>query len=351
MVRAKFVSLLCSAERGFKPLVLLLCVSMSYPHANEPPQWLFEMEAVYPQETYMTAVGSGENRELAEQDALSRLAQHFSVSIKTRTDAAVNYDSRNSNRVEQQIETHIQLATSETLVGVEFSDPYRESPQITRVVALLERGQAARGIAQRINRRIAERDALVDRAEATRRVPIRRFALLRAAEEAQQPLPALLSRFSVVTAHQSRTALYEARIDPEPLAALLDEARQSISVRLAVDDTTGGAGTSALRQALLAEGFTISERGNTVLSGAISLEESPEHPRYTVMRWSIGLEFEDGDGRGVLALADSGRTVGANRALALQSSKLEIARAVGTLLHQHLATTAERQQSEHQQSR
>ena len=108
------------------------------------PDWYLNPQSVYPDDTYLTAVGTGDSRRDAEQQALSSLSQIF--------EAEVSVDSRMSERYRELMnsegtmsESELQLAqttnvqSNQTLLNVQFGEAAVDDSGRVHVIAYLER--------------------------------------------------------------------------------------------------------------------------------------------------------------------------------------------------------------------
>ncbi len=283
--------------------------------AVEPPEWLFDLDGVYPKTAYIAAIGSGATRAVAEKEALRILAQQFAVSIETssttlfRSESSRSSNSETRNTIEQSAEEQARVIISETLEGVELSAAYLDPDGTTHIVAALNRRNMASRLGEQLDRLITERDLLIEQAKNNELSPIERFFLLSSARDNQQKLDPLLLRLSIVADNQARLSTYTARNDTTELTKSLLDARQQIIVRVEVADATGGIAEQALREAFTQLGLNVGEDGNVSLVGEISISEGT-HPRYKIARWNIAVGMQSTDGRELIGFSRNGNSVG-----------------------------------------
>jgi predicted small secreted protein len=113
-------------------------------NANDLPEWYLNPQSVYPNEVFLTAVGTGDTRRDAEQQALAGLSQIF--------EAQVQVDARTSERYSEIMsaqgtvsENEVRLAqntnvrSNQTLLNVQFGEAAVDETARVHVIAYIER--------------------------------------------------------------------------------------------------------------------------------------------------------------------------------------------------------------------
>jgi hypothetical protein len=110
-------------------LAALLCSScLSVPEQEqaEPPSWLLNTGAVYPNERFIAQQGRGSTREEAERAALSMIAGYFQQEISSEQSTRASWVSAGGNTEEtRRTEESIIVRTQATLVAARYAeDPW-----------------------------------------------------------------------------------------------------------------------------------------------------------------------------------------------------------------------------------
>ena len=95
---------------------------------NKMPEWIIVPSSVYPSELYLNGTGSGENREMAELEAVKNLASIFGQTVISQnvaskkmeqaiSDGKIGFSS--SGNLQQNITSQIQ---AENLIGIEVAE-------------------------------------------------------------------------------------------------------------------------------------------------------------------------------------------------------------------------------------
>jgi hypothetical protein len=114
------------------------------------PDWVSSPYSVYDQDTYVAAVGYGENRPAAERSALASLTAVFGQSIQAEISTITNYseavnngsiDVSENNAVREAVKTSSEM---DSLVGAEIADVWQNSAdRMWSAVAVLEKQRTA----------------------------------------------------------------------------------------------------------------------------------------------------------------------------------------------------------------
>ncbi|MDR2364084.1 MAG: LPP20 family lipoprotein [Spirochaetaceae bacterium] len=115
-----------------------------------PPRWVTAPESVYDRKTYISAVGYGDNRDLAERRALAALTAIFGQSIQSEVRSATVYSeavingaitsATENNDLVNLIKTSVDM---DSLVGAEIKDLWFDGTGAYYAAAVMERAKTA----------------------------------------------------------------------------------------------------------------------------------------------------------------------------------------------------------------
>jgi hypothetical protein len=123
---------------------LISCATALPGNSAAAPQWMTNLEAVYPDAKYLAALGSGDSREKAQRSAASSLAQIFNVHIKSDIVTQEKYaelvkEDKRFTADETLFYRTINTYSEEDIINLRYSDPYTDKKGVVHVVAYLER--------------------------------------------------------------------------------------------------------------------------------------------------------------------------------------------------------------------
>nr|WP_242463920.1 LPP20 family lipoprotein [Halorhodospira halophila] len=287
----------------------------------EPPGWVEGAEpAEFPRARYLTAVGTADSRESAQDRARAELARAFEVHVAARTQQEDRLEfgagaTRHQATLGQQVATRTEV----TLRGVEIGETWRE-PESGRyhVLAVLDRQRAASAL----------REAMAGLDAATSRD-------LRQADEAEDPLHALAALARGLEAQRQRAEYQQAlrvltgagmavRYEPAVLRARLASEAAAIPFRTEGRGAHPDRVAQTLRAAVVAAGFQVVEGGGEDayrLEAVLELEDLGQRDGWYWQRGGLTLRLLDrageprGEHRWSVRGAATDRTTAERRAL------------------------------------
>lgn len=216
------------------------------------PDWVHGPSSRYPREQYLTAVGSGESRGSAEEDARGELARIFRADIDSRVSAYEKYfQVRGGGKAEVTDEVSLANLTTVSakmvIEGSEIAEVFRQKKTGQYfTLAILDRAKAARILRDRILRLDDEIAALRHRADGAED----KLAKLRY-------LKRTIPKFVFRDASDSELRIVDLRGGGVPGQGCADEVKSQIDQLLAKDVAIGvsvdGAGADELRTSVLKE--------------------------------------------------------------------------------------------------
>lgn len=140
-------ALVCSAL--FLSVVMAGCASTPKKPENSEPVWVANPRTVYDEKQYVSAVGFGLTRELAEKSAFSSLVAVFGQRVQGETTVNERFSEALRNgalTVSEDSELNKQITTSvdlDTLVGAEIKDTWFDGKKTTYAVAVMDKAKGA----------------------------------------------------------------------------------------------------------------------------------------------------------------------------------------------------------------
>jgi hypothetical protein len=279
--------------------------------AEPVPEWYEDPKSVYPEDEYLAAIGSGDTRRSAEQDALGSLSQIFEarVSVDNRVNERYREIAGASGTISERdirLANSVNVQSDQRLVNVQFGESFTDSEGRVHVIAYMDRLETGRLYRELIQKNGQQIERFLAEAEQADSI-VRRFAFVSAAN---------------VVAQNNRGLIDQLQIISSPLAATLQlpydeqrvtERRADVAAEMAYRvDVSGGAGSrvaEVVGDALSSEGFVVAQDGPLAVAGSAELEPS-EGGRYEEVRWYLNLEFAGPEGNTLVAFTEQDRASG-----------------------------------------
>lgn len=219
------------------------------------PEWLNSRSRHYPEQAFLTGVGSGEERRSAEDRARLEIAKVFQVDIRAReysSETAISQGETSSYR--QEAASRLVATSGRLLAGVQIAEVWRDPQSRTwHALAVLDRLRAAGALRDAIaplDRRIGAELELARQATT----PLRSLAPYRRALRLERQRSALVADLRVV---DGLAMVDEPQLPTGELAARIARATAGLKVAVTLDDDRGEIVRAALVRAMAAEGLAL----------------------------------------------------------------------------------------------
>lgn len=126
-------------------LILLSCSANRDLQTTQIPEWVESPTLKYPETLYFSAVGTGDTKQIAEQNAYANIAKIFQVDIQTEQRLSERYEERISeadiySSSETQLENIYNITTNQTLKNIKVGESFFDARTGTYyVLAYLDR--------------------------------------------------------------------------------------------------------------------------------------------------------------------------------------------------------------------
>jgi predicted small secreted protein len=306
------------------------------------PDWFLNPQSVYADDTYLTAIGTGDSRRSAEEQAMSGLSQIF--------EARVSVDSRQSERYRELMssqgtmsETEIQLAenssvqSNQTLLNVQFGEAAVDETGRVHVIAYLERLPTSRVYRDLIVRNGRQVEQFLNEADGSNEL-IREYAYVSAAAVVAGSNEVLLDQLNIIMSGMGQTVQLPYVYDRvlQQRADLASAMRVSVSI----EGDSEGRVTAILRQALSEERLPIVDSDAVLqVRGAVRVDSIPSNADFESVRWTLNLDMTSRDGRSLVNYEQEDRASGiseeAARAFAYRDIETAVSRDFVTSLRSY----------------
>ena len=282
MIRSTLLCLMLAALVG--------CVGSS----SQPPAWSTGTPDEYPAGRYLTAMGEGSSRELAEQRAYSALARVFEVNIKEDSADFTQFqqdsgaaEGGSPDAINRQLSSrHLLTDTDQVLEGAYPVEHWQHDGQHMVLVAL-ERSGAEQRLRQQITQLDQQTAVLLGGADNPRYNPVVQLSALEKARQLQRQRTPLNRNLSVVSGRQ---------LTPPTTLAELEQRLRSRLAALQFQLSAEPGLLPLLEHAVGQVGARVAPGGELHLSGQLQREPIIDHQGWYWLRGSLQLDLSNGDG-------------------------------------------------------
>ena len=287
-------------------LLSIILLSGCASHSTKHPAWLINPQINYPETEYLVAIGEGDTRRAAENNAAASLARIFESRIHAEDTLSerTTEERGNINRLDQrsELQTKVQIESEQELLNIQFGENYTDTHGRIHVAATIPRAETAAIYRERIGENEKHLLLLISLSD-TASDPIARYAFRRTAVRKALENDRLIAQLDII--HPGARTRLKLGYDPQTLYSETASAAQKIT--FAVNLT--GAGGDALRETLTGMGF--SEKDNApslAFSGDVTFEETDlKRGALVFVRYRYQLETRTQNQQLVMALNNSRR--------------------------------------------
>jgi hypothetical protein len=280
---------------------------------NGYPAWYLDPHSVYPREQYLAAVGSGDTRSDAEQQAMAGLAQLFKAVVKVDVQTQKLYReviTAQGTLTDEEMEfvNATDIQANEELLNVQFGEAVVDARGMVHTIAYLERFGTGRLYLDIIQKNSSQVQSLLRQSRSTAD-PVDRYALISAAAAVAAGNEALIDQLRIISSTMLMTA--STGYDYPALLQQRAEAASGMRASITFSGNFQDRITGVVAEALTQEGFQISEESPVLLlTGDFTASAVELNPDFKTVRWTLAIEASRPDGTGIVAYSTQGRVSG-----------------------------------------
>lgn len=292
---------------------------------EEYPDWYLNPQSVYPDDVYLTAVGTGDSRRDAEQQAMASLSQIFESEIRVDSRTQERYRELataegNLSESEVQLTQSTNIRSNQTLLNVQYGEAAVDEAGRVHVIAYIERNPTAQVYRNLIQKNADQVSSFLNESQSSSDI-IRRYAFLSAADVVAASNEMLVNQLDIIQPGFSRTVPLGYDYD-QILRDRVDLASQ-MRVSIAIANDEGGRVADVIRAALSEERFPVGAQSPVLnVTGTINVTPLELSGDFKSVNWVLTLDMAGPDGSSLVTYNNedraSGVTIDSARAFAFQ---------------------------------
>ncbi|WP_028975176.1 LPP20 family lipoprotein [Spirochaeta cellobiosiphila] len=289
------------------PLLMFSCASQSGSSSDsnnslskdEAAKLFTDPESVYPDEDYLFAVGTGDTRRDAENDAMGALARIFRSDISMSSEGVKQYrelisgDDSQLSEVEKNLVQTTTVTAQQDLLGIKYSPSYTDDRGVVHILAILDRkavGKLYRGLIQKNEERV---NSLLELADSTDSVA-RKYAYTQGAYTVAQGNQIYLDQLKVINPAYER--LSQPEVGLNELEQMVQKVQSNMSFQVRVEGDYADSLTEVIKQELGKSNLAVSDDGPMVVTGSVRFSPLPKSGQYEVVQWQVSFNLVDNQG-------------------------------------------------------
>jgi len=292
-----------------KLLMIVFCCCTQILVGQTKPAWVDNPQSKYSNDLYLTALGLGDTRKAAEEQASANLSMIFEATIKAQS--TVNEDiqekiSGGNNFMERrsQISKKVILESEQTLYNVQYTDNYVDPQGRNYVLAILNRYETSAIYKQKIadngwvvQADVAKSDSLQDL--------LQKYAWIDAAVTLAQKNDALLKQLQIIDVGTKKSI--ELPYYYQNLISSYAKTKQRITFAVTISNDEDQNITETMKKLLTSQGFILNEKPLLRVIGKLGFEDVVLERPEKFVRWRYAISILDNQNATLLTLTESGR--------------------------------------------
>lgn len=298
----------CMVALGLFVVSLWGCASSS----SVAPEWVVNPDGVYDSDAYLWAVGSGDDRKSAENDALSLLVRSIQQNVVATTDSTKVLSGSNQEGFQSSYDHLASVATVSNIKdvpGVSFPRSWIAGNGTVYMLALLNRQEAGRFYRQKIEdlTAVVESEILF---AAGREGSIEALAALGNAVSKAWESQGYIDMLAGVHPDMYRMVSLD-YVSAQAVETLAERHRDKVHVAVVVEGDSNNRVEAILQGALSSLGLKSAPDGGVngyLLGGEISMEPLDNGGKYEYVRFVANVELrEQSTGNTLVSYSKNGR--------------------------------------------
>lgn len=292
-------------------LLSISCVMQAKTGKNKKPLWLENPEKVYSPQIYLVAIGEGDSRKDAENNAVANLSRIFESKVKADETTTQRYLELTRNKTttiedEFNVETRVNVKSEQTLYNIKFADSYTDNLGKTYVLAYIKRMETAEIYTEKINNNAEKIHYFIDLSEKTNDI-IKQYAALNAASTIAAVNETLIEQLNIIS--PTAKEFLELNYEYQKLKNQAAEKAKNITFSVTIQNDEKDKIKVIVESLLNDFGFNISTNGLLKVSGSILFENTDlkRDDDFKFVRYTFDLKVVDNNGDTIISLFEKGK--------------------------------------------
>ncbi len=290
-------------------LLILSCVLL-VAKKNEEPEWLNNPKSIYPDAMYLSALGEGDTRLAAENDAAGNLSRVFESRIKVDQTYRERYQelTRGATTEAQslsEMDRNVGVQAEQTLFNIQFGESYSDKTGRVHVIAYLDRLRTGEIYNSKIEENANQINWYLDKQKSTDDA-LTKYALQNAAVIVATNNQVLMEQLRIISPNMAE--FIQLPYDLNELQTTLKDMGKNMRISIAIKGDQDDKITNTLKEMLSEAGFSLGDNGVLKITGEIGYEKvnlGKDDQKF--VRWEITVDLNDQSGENLIHYYEKGR--------------------------------------------
>ena len=312
-------------------LMLTVCASNPKPQGPSKPRWMTNPEADYPNSMYMTAIGSGDTRSKAEDNAMSKMSRIFEAKVSSDETYIEKYNeivsqTEGISMTQTDITTNVKIKSQQSLINVQFGEAYTDPSGTVNIIAYIDRMRTADIYEGRISENSEKIMEYVSSAKSTSDL-FKKYALYNAAHIFGINNQGLIQQLGIIS--PTMKDFVEPEYNLANILNMKNDTARSLVFDVSVKNDNSNQIKNMLINALGKYGFQTKNNGKLKVVADVNVENSDlgKGDKYYV-RYNLLVKMLNEQNKSIVTMDEKGREAHVTQNEAVERAYREMAKKI-----------------------
>ena len=281
-------------KNKFLAIIFIICFTAIFLHAQDRPSWIDNPNGKYSDASYLVAIGEGDNRKAAENNATSNLALIFKSDIKVDNSQIDRYNElmgdQEAFQHESNVTKKVNVSSKQTLFNVKFGESYTSNTGRVFVLAYIDKMETADIYNEKIKVNTEKINFFITTASNTSDKIIN-YSALNAASLFSLDNEMLIEQLKIISPEFGNTE--NLGYDHNDITKKSIDAAKEISFSVNIQNDSDGKTTAFIKEFLNSKGFIINSNPILKIDGSVTYEKLDLGRPEKFVSWNLYLNMLD----------------------------------------------------------
>ncbi|MFH0733931.1 MAG: LPP20 family lipoprotein [bacterium] len=278
----------------FLAIIFIICFTSIFVNAQDRPNWIDNPNSKYSDAAYLVAIGEGDNRKAAENNATSNLALIFKSDIKVDNSQIDRYNElmgdQEAFQHESNVTKKVNVSSKQTLFNVKFGESYTSNTGRVFVLAYIDKMETADIYNEKISTNTEKINFFITTASNTSDKIIN-YSALNAASLFSLDNEMLIEQLKIISPEFGNTE--DLGYDHNDITKKSIDAAKEISFSVHILNDSDGKTTAFIKEFLSSKGFIINSNPILKIEGSVTYEKLDLGRPEKFVSWNLYLNMLD----------------------------------------------------------
>ncbi len=294
-------------QKLVKLVLLLFVLTISNIKAQNLPEWINNPYSIYPDINYLVAVGEGDTRKAAENNALSNLSLIFKSDIKVDNTQLDKYNElfgdKESFQHQSNVTKKVNISGGQTLYNVKFGNTFTSNTGRVYIIAFIDRMETSEIYNEKISNNSSKVQYFLNLANKSDDI-LSKYAALNAAYLFALENEKLISQLKIISPDFGNL---KPNYNFDEINKSTIDAAKKISFSVSIENDSDEKIEYLIKDLINDKNFIINSNPLLIISGKVDYEKLDLQRNEKFVNWTLFLNVLNNNNETVLTCSFKGR--------------------------------------------